>query len=192
MDGSNSITITKFLRKGGIKAYNQFTKYYGLEADLYKLKTQNNPASDLNSFYDDLQNYEDKPYLSRKVLIPSIFRRRSTTNLSMLDPFIDSDIYMYIPADVKIYLHTLVVVRTLSNKLINYRVSEIHEINNDAGLIVGRYTLVPVISIDIEKNKEELLEIIKREEQAGDQKDNYSTTESEGTDNSEFIYSEIK
>lgn len=163
MDATNSSTVTRFLRNPMIKAYKQLTKFYGVNADIYKLLTQDRPASELHGFMDDLQNYERQPYYSGKVLIPSLFRRRQSTNLAVLDPFVDSDQYLYIPADREVLLNSLVVCRLKTGRILNFRVSEISNISNEAGEIINRHSLVPVTSMDILRNTNEIKKQLKKE-----------------------------
>lgn len=179
MDATNSSTVTRFLRNPMIKGYKQLTKFYGVQADIYKLEKQYDPAQDLHGFFDDLQNYERQPYFTGKVLIPSLFRRRQSTNLSVLDPFVDSDQYLYIPADREVYLNSLVVCRLKNQRILNFRVSEISNISNEAGEIINRHSLVPITSTDILRNKNEIKKNLEQElkDWRDGKQNNSSTTE---------------
>lgn len=176
---SNSITVTRLLRNPGIKLIRQLTKFYGVQADIYALKDQANPKSDLNSFFDDAQNYNTVPYLQVKVLIPSLFRRRGTNPLSILDPYsmADED-YLYHMADEVIKLNSLVVCRLKSGKIFNYRVTEAHTISNDAGEITYKYLIVPVTSMNLNFNLNEIKSNAEKETKAREDKSlvNYSST----------------
>lgn len=177
-DASLSPTATRILKKPAVKAIQMLIKLYGLKADIYALRKQDKPVNQLHGFLDDHQNYNEIPYLQTKVLIPSFFKRRNSTNITILDPFIDSDTYMYMPTDIVIHLHSLIVLRMPTGKIQNYRVSDIASVDNDCGQIIKRYSLVPVVSQDILKNTQEIKDRLKEELdrfKAGRQ-DNYSTT----------------
>lgn len=174
-----SRTVTRILKRPLIKGYKQLVKYYGVHCDVYRLIKPTDPAQKAFGFDDDYQNYERQPYYTGLVLIPSLFRRRSSVTLAMLDPFIDSDEYLYIPADIELDVNSLVVCKLSSGKLLNYRISEITSVGNEAGEIVRRHNIVPVISTDPLRNTNELKKALEAELEAFKQNKvpNYSTTQ---------------
>ena len=162
----DSRTITRVLRKPLIKGYKQLVKHYGIFCDIYRLVTPNNPAQKAYGFDDDFQNYERQPYYTGLVLIPSMFRRRNSVTLAMLDPFVDSDQYLYIPADIDLDVNSLVVCKLSSGKILNYRISEITSVGNEAGEVVRRYNIVPVLSTDPLRNTNEIKKALEAEMKA--------------------------
>lgn len=174
-----SRTITRILKKPLIKGYKQLVKYYGVYCDVYRLIKPTDPAQKAFGFDDDHQNYERQPYYTGLVLIPSLFRRRNSVTLAMLDPFVDSDQYLYIPADIELDVNSLVVCKLSSGKLLNFRISEITSVGNEAGEIVRRHNIVPVLSTDPLRNTKELKKALDAELEAFKQNKapNYSTTE---------------
>lgn len=190
LTGSDSKTATRFLRKPVAKGYKQLVKFYGVDVNLYRLINQSVPDNKLHGFLDDANNYERQPYFIGKVLIPSLFKRRNQTNLAALDPFVDADQYLYVPAGQEILLHTLVVCRLPSKRILNFRVTSISEIHNDAGLIVSRHSIVPVLSVDILRNTNEIKEGLKREQEAREQnkQNSWSTTEPNYNISGDFEY----
>lgn len=191
---SNSITVTRLLRNPCIKLIRQLTKFYGVQADIYELRNQANPRSDLQSFYDDLQNYNTVPYLQVKVLIPSLFRRRGTNPLSILDPYsMAEENYLYHMADEVLKLNSLVVCRLKSGKIFNYRIAETQTISNDAGEITYKYLIVPVTSMSLDFNLNEIKDNALKEQDAIDngEMNNYSTTQSDFNAKNEYSYSPL-
>lgn len=176
----NSRTITRVLKTPLMRGYRQLLKYYGVHCNIYRLITPTSPAQKGFGFDDDLQNYERQPYYTGLVLIPSMFRRRNSVTLAMLDPFVDSDQYLYIPADIEIDVNSLVVCKLPSGKICNYRISEVTSVGNEAGEIVKRHSIAPVVSTDPLRNTEELKKALEAELEAFKQNKapNYSTTES--------------
>lgn len=175
----DSRTLTKILKKPLLKGYKQLVKYYGIHCDVYRLIKPTEPAQKAFGFEDDYQNYERQPYYTGLVLIPSMFRRRNSVTLAMLDPFVDSDQYLYVPADTELDVNSLVVCKLSSGKILNYRISEITSVGNEAGEIVKRYNIIPVLSTDPLRNTAELKKALQAEIEAMKQNKvpNYSTTE---------------
>lgn len=135
---------------------------YGVQADFYKpLKTQNKEA--LHGFYDNDIKYDEVPYLQTKALIPSMYRRRQSTNISVLDPFIDSETYMYLPNNIVVSQFSLIVCRLQNKKILNYRIQQFNPVQNDSGIILMRYALVPVMTTDFRKNINEIKENLQKE-----------------------------
>lgn len=194
LTGADSNTATRILYKGGLKAYARLNKVYGVYANLHKLVNQSIPENKLHGFMDDDNIYQRQPYYTSKVLIPSLYVFRNKTNLATLDPFIEEDQFMYVPANVEIYLHTLVICKLDSKRILNYRVSSIDEILNDAGLIVYRCSIVPVASINPLFNTSELKTAIEREEldRENDELNSWSTTESDFDASGVLSYKPLK
>lgn len=176
LTSANSVTATRILYKAGVKGYKLLTKYFGIYADIYKPVKPNNPKENLHGFYDDKIQYDEVPYLQIKVLIPSLFRRRNSTNLSMLDPFIDSETYMYLPENVEIEKHSMIVCRLSNKKIYNWRVNGMDVVENDSGIIIKRYPLVPIMSIDVRKNITEIQENLEKELERFKKEKEYSSS----------------
>ena len=176
----HSRTLTKILKKPLLKGYNQLLKQYGIYCDVYRLIKPTDPAQKAYGFDDDYQNYERQPYYTGLVLIPSMFSYRNSVTLAMLDPFVDSDQYLYIPADIEFDVNSLVICKLSSGKLLNYRISEIQSVGNEAGEIVKRYSIVPILSTDPLRNTAEIKKALQAEKEAYEKGKvpNYSTTES--------------
>ena len=189
---NNSVTLTKILRNPAFRAYKLLVKKFGVDVDIYKLKSQQKHNNSLNAFSDDNLDYENDPYLQIKVIIPSLFRRRSTINLVSLDPFIDADNFCYTNLDVSLHLHSLIVGRLVSGKVFNYRVVEAEGTFNDAGMILHRYAIVPVTTLDINKNHDEILYNINIERELNDTKDTFSTTTPNFSATNKFTYEPLK
>lgn len=170
-----SPTVTRILEKPAIRAFQILVKLYGIQSDIYK-PLYNKPKNDLHGFYDNDIEYEEVPYLQIKVLIPSLFRRRQSSNLSVLDPFLDSDTYLYVPNSTELKLFSLVVCRMTDKRILNYRIQNTNPVSNDAGIIINRYSIVPVLSSDIRKNINEIKHNLEKELEAFESGESVTTS----------------
>ena len=183
---SDSETITKYLRKYGIRLYEVLLHYYGVEAWVYRLKTTKEPTNDLHGYLDDDNAYEPNPFYQGKIIAPSLFKRRETAQLTMLDPFSINDNFIYTPADILLPLSGFVVFKLKSGSLYNFRISIINPIMNDGGVIIQRYGVVAVMSVN------DLIKLDENIPQQDDLNHGYTTTEPDTNDNSTISYNPVE
>lgn len=172
---SDSSSVTRVLKRPANKTFEQLCKFYGVNADIYRLANPLHAVKSLHGIYDNDLDYESEPvYKNLRVLIPSIYRRRNAMSLVFLDPFIDSDTYLYVPDSIDIPDYALIIGRLPNKKLFNFKVVAHDAVGNDSGWLIHRYSIVPVLTQDIERNREEIIHHIQEEAiriQKGDQVD---------------------
>lgn len=193
LESQNSLSVTRILEKPAIRAFQVLIKHYGVYADIYK-PLENKQKKSLHGFYDNDVKYDEVPYLQTKVLIPSLYRRRQSTNLSVLDPFIDSETYMYLPNNILLLRFSLVVCRLHDKRLLNYKVLGNNPVNNDAGVIIRRYELAPVMTTDFRKNINEIKANLEKELEQFEKNETIdsSITDYNKNASNEFSYLEIE
>lgn len=193
LESQNSLSVTRILEKPAIRAFQVLIGHYGVYADIYK-PLDNKQKNILHGFYDNDVKYDEVPYLQTKVLIPSLYRRRQSTNLSVLDPFIDSETYMYLPNNILLLRFSLVVCRLQDKRLLNYKVLGNNPVNNDAGVIIRRYELAPVMTTDFRKNINEIKANLEKELEQFEKNETIDSSITDYNKNSsnEFSYLEIE
>lgn len=195
MNSTQSNTITRILQKPGERAYQMLVRMYGVPAEIFAVKNLSKPHSPLHGFQDDHQDYEDTPYYTGKVLIPSLYRRRRATNLVALDPFIDSDTYLYLPTSIELRLHSLIRCTLGNGRIYNFRIIENAVVANDYGTILNRYAVVSVLSLDTEKDAQKIKEALQRELEAFERGQGYNSSIAKpevSTDNSPYGHTPLE
>lgn len=194
INANDSITPSKILRNPALKQYKVLLKMWGVHIEAYRPKTLN-PQNTLHGFQDDSNEFETNAYYVGKAIIPSIFRRRSAITLANLDPFIDSDKYLYIPDDVELTIYSLIICKLQSNKILNFRINDIDEDGNDAGAIVKRYALVPYVSVRPKENLTQIQSHLEAELQTNNISDSITNNSNESyknTQSNDFLYKPLE
>lgn len=171
---TDSDTITRVMRKPLIRGFKILTKQFGVQADIYA-PVEN--SGSIHGYLDDANINKLTPYYQGKVLIPSLFRRRNSTSLAAFDPFIDSENYLYVQSEIEFLLHSLIVCRMPSGKILKYRIHSQAEVGNDAGRIIQRYDIVPVLSVKTDYEQNELKKAMEKE--LADNPETFTQTETE-------------
>jgi len=146
--------------KAMIKAIAILNKVFGISSDIYKPLSINTQ----HGYLDDDVNYESEPYYSGNVLIPAFFRKKDD-NLSVLDPYYDASsdgIIAFLPSTINLSIYSKIVTRT-NQGISNYIVKDVLEIIDGDQVIFRKYILVSSMSIDIDNNREELVNKLEEE-----------------------------
>lgn len=151
------------LKKGFDKAVKLLTKVYGVEADIYFPISINNVKHGVR---DNDITYATEPDLSRKVLIPYIFKLNDEAELFSVD-FENDGRFLFIESTVKIPDYSKIILRKAKLDIQNFQVHRFKGIDDDEQTIYGKYELVPLTAIDIEANRDEFINDL--EEQLSDE-----------------------
>lgn len=145
------------VRKSTDKAIEALTKVFGFSGDIYyplEFKSKQ------HGFRDEDVTYRDEPE-ETTVLIPALFRDSNAT-LSKLDPFTEEgDRIMYAPSYINYPKYSKVIVR-YDGKTSNWIINEVLVKKDDDldTIIFRRYVLVPSVSHDVERAREELVDTL--------------------------------
>lgn len=154
--------VFRALKKQMSRSMLVLKKHFGAPADIYFPLKFNNGQ---HGYSDEDVDYDEGRRVT--VLIPALFRKQNQT-LELLDAFHNpGDITMFEPNDVLWPRFSKIVVRW-DGVVKNYIIDEIKEYNDDEAkdnenVIFRTYILVPSNSIDIDKNRDELIDSLNRE-----------------------------
>ena len=154
--------ITQLVGRAGYIAVKQLTRVYGVECDIYFPIKANNLK---HGYRDDDIEYPLEANETVKVLIPALFRKR-VNNDALIEDFENTDTFMYGPKNLDVPNYSKIITRLKSGKILNYKVDEIDAISDDeVDLVFRKYKLIPVTSIDINRNREEFQDMLELEDE---------------------------
>jgi len=156
--------ISQLTGRAGYIAVKQLTKIYGVTADIYFPIQANNLK---HGYKDDDIEYPEEAEETAKVLIPTLFKSKTNTE-SIMEDFEGGEMFMYTPAKLKLPYYAKVVARLKSGKIMNFKIEDIPKIYDDEGIIFQKYTLIPFVSIDIERNRDEFNDMKEYEDELED------------------------
>ena len=149
--------VTKGINKGVDSAIRALTKIFGINSDIYKPITFNDPA---HGYFDSNIKWEETPYFTGKILAPFIFKKNNE-NLNIVSSFIDDAMALYVPSDIILTRHSLVVLHTKWGNA-NYVISDIKQIRDDERIVFSKYFVVPDKEFTLPYDKDKLIQKVEK------------------------------
>jgi hypothetical protein len=157
------MNIGKTLRNGVNNTIKALTNIFGVYAEIYKPITS---TSERGVFSNDSIEFEQDPYFSGKVLLPVIFKEKAS-GLNIVDDILD-DTFLYVPGFVDVYRFSKISVKLKTNKIEEFIVEDVIDIDDDEQVIFRNYKIIPFTNNDLENAIENEVIYEKDEEQNED------------------------
>jgi hypothetical protein len=139
------MNIGTTLKNGVNNTIKALTNIFGIQAEIYKPITS---TSERGVFSNDSIEFEKDPYFSGKVLLPVIFKEKAS-GLNIADDILD-DTFLYVPGYINIYRFSRVSVKLKTNKIEEFIVEDIIDIDDDEQVIFRNYKIIPFTNNDLE------------------------------------------
>lgn len=175
--------VFRALKRQVSKSIKVLKKHFGAPATIYFPLEFNNKQ---HGYFDENITYDEGRDVE-KVLIPALFRKQNQT-LALLDSFYDPGEMALFEENHIIWPKYAKIVVRFEGAVRNFIINEIEEIKDDevsdkADVIFRKYILVPSNSIDIEKNRDQLIDALNTKELAHEPGDAEMPPEESVTDN---------
>jgi hypothetical protein len=157
------MNIGKTLRNGVNNTIKALTNIFGVYAEIYKPITS---TSERGVFSNDSIEFEQDPYFSGKVLLPVIFKEKAS-GLNIADDILDNT-FLYVPGFVDVYRFSKISVKLKTNKIEEFIVEDVIDIDDDEQVIFRNYKIIPFTNNDLENAIENEVIYEKDEEQNED------------------------
>lgn len=146
------------------KGIEVLRRRFGVPATIFFPMKFNNKE---HGYFDEDITYDEGR--QARVLIPALFRMQNRS-LGVLDPYFNpDDIVMFEPNPEVVYPRFTKIECQYQGLYKNFIINDIQEIKDDEAfddsrVIFRKYILVPSVSIDVETNRDALIDALNREE----------------------------
>lgn len=154
--------VFRALKKQVSKSIKVLKRHFGISATIYYPIQFNNKQ---HGYWDEDVKYDEGR--DAKILIPALFRKQNQT-LALLDSFYDPGEIVLFEENQILWPAFAKIIVNYDGKVRNYIIDAIREIKDDevadpTQVIFRTYILVPSSAIDIERNRDQLIDALNDE-----------------------------